>query len=279
MSSILNALAALILVTSFCAVVSATTMGEVSMTYPNICPYESDLVEFATSGYNIDAGMQIAASGENAYILSSANMYQQEGVSSEESTDPDGQGYSYGLNGIGTFEYASKWTNKDSEIDTQRALDVMSGRLNPSAEQYMMSYVGPATDENPYADNVSHLVYSEMAMASHRADIWNGSYASAGTTAPGIVESLVAVTGLSQVTSTAGYNAFVAVARNVTENETVTGYTIVNGKAVPYTYTVPVTRIVVTPAGIANYHETISMGGENLNFVSQFHFKSTKTGL
>lgn len=257
----------------------ATSLAEGDITYPNICPFESDLQEFAIAGYNIAAGMQIAASGENAYILSSGGMYQQEGISSEQATDPDGQGLSFGLNGIGTFQYASKWTNENSEIDTERALDVTSGRLNPAQEQYMMSYVCPASDDEPYADNVSHLVYQEAAMASHYADIMGGSYASTSATAPGLLNSMVAVTGNSAVTSSAAYNAFVAVARNVTENETVTGYTIVNGKAVPYTYTAPVTRIVVTPAGIANYHETITMGGNNLNFVSQFNFKSTKSGL
>jgi len=280
MSSSWNlALVVLIISSLFCITVSATTLGEASTTYLNICPFESDLAEFAIAGYNINAGMKIAASGEDAIILSSANMYQQEGISSEQATDPDGQGYSYGLNGQGTFEYASQWANVNSEIDTQRALDVTKGRLNPSSEQFMMGYVNPASDEEPYADNESHLVYQEMAMASHYADIIGGSYVSTGSTGPGLLDSMVAVTGLSDVRSTGAYNAFIATARNVTENETVIGYTIVNGKAVPYTYTAPVTRIVVTPAGIANYHENIQFGGKNINFVTQFNFKSTKSGL
>ena len=120
-----------------------------------LCPFDTDDgAGLSIGGWQIDAGMTEQSSGTNGFVLGFTEMYQQTGelqpVSSADPGDTiiDGQGYSAGLNGQGSWQYSGSWNVPGNDLDFNRMLVVKNSRMNPSEESLMMNWVCPLVGDN-----------------------------------------------------------------------------------------------------------------------------------
>lgn len=248
----------------------------VSAEYVQWCPFSDEPAELAIGGYQIDAGMAIRSTAQEGVVLSRIDLWQQAGeggqVAGADSV-VEGQGYSNTLNGQGAWEYTANLTVSGNSIDTDRLLNVGKGRMNPSEDQFMMSYVCPPDEGSPYEDNLTHVIGAESAFASNYADIlYSGGYATRGTTAPQTVTSDVAMVGQGLISVSSGYNAITGVSVNKTVP--VTTY-VLQGRIM-----VPVTTLedqtVTKATGHTIYHQSWIQAGTGMDFESSFHYKASR---
>jgi hypothetical protein len=248
----------------------------VSAEYVQLCPFSDEPAELAIGGTSIDASWATRASVQEGVVLSSLNLWQQAGEGGETPTTDsviEGQGLSQTFNGQGSWDYQAGWNVTGSSIDNDQVLQVQAGRLNPSNDQFMMSYVCPPSADSPYTDNLTHVIGAETAFSSSYADILHaGGYATRGTIGPGALTSDVVMVGQGLISRSGGYNAQAGIATNKTVD--VITY-VLQGKVM-----VPVVtqeqQTVAVQVGHTTMHAWEIYSGQSVDYGNSFRFVFTR---
>lgn len=249
----------------------------VSAEYTQWCPFDEAEAGMSIGGTTIDSSWSTRASVQEGVVLSSANLWQQAGEGgATPATDSvvEGQGLAMSLNGQGSWTYAAGWNVTGNDIDTEQVLQVQKGRMNPSTDLAMLSYVCPPSAESPYTDNLTHPVGAETAFSSSYTDILvAGGYASRGAVAPGTLSHDVVMVGQGMVTRSGGYNVQAGIATNKTVD--VITYVLQGRVMVPVV--TQEQQTVAVQVGHTGMHAWEIYAGQSVDYTNSFRFVGTRS--